>query len=481
MDDLCAGIFEHFIKLVHQESPETILAEFRALFIDGVGARGTTALGVVYQLAFRDREDLYHLALRRCCYIAINNWMAARREEPVRQLVTLLAVPHHRSSAHGSSPSLQRLHGWLQNFVASEDYENLRLFVARHDIELLPPPTGETEATATAHSTALGQSWTRRFAGHLLLERADDPNLSEEERHALREMAQQLRDRFRFDLAMFAVRSQSPRSDRATVVNPTGLGDGALRVVKLLVQSMRRHGYASAANLFLTQTKGLTYEGYKRSLKKYLTFAVPDLGDKPHKRLCEAIDGLYGNRDEEPLTDALHLQTCQRVIALLTTENYREPSRLFVLLLSGGHGLTLVLLLLKVAILCPSARSHLDLCVAKLMRHYGEIDEAECRWVVHFFEMFNVAFAIHSNTVRFDLVAVEDPKHPRDRAPGDGMKGTGGEEAIAVQEPHRSKRKSRPHASDLKGDAKGVDLDRYRVFSQISSPVANPFPPDPSF
>ncbi|MCG9884149.1 MAG: hypothetical protein MH825_01000 [Cyanobacteria bacterium] len=480
MDDLCAGIFEHFIQLVHQEPPETILAEFRALFIDGVGARGTTALGVIYQLAFRDREDLYHLALRRCCYIAINNWMAARREEPVRQLVTLLAAPHHHGSAHSASPSLQRIHSWLQNFVASEDYENLRLFVARHDIELLPPPSEGSEATATATSTALGQSWTRRFAGHLLLERAEDPDLSEEERHALRERAQQLRDRFRFDLAMFAVRSQSPRSDRAAVTNPTGLGDGALRVVKLLVQSMRRHGYASAANLFLTQTRGLTYEGYKRSLKKYLTFAVPDLGDKPHHRLCEAIDGLYGDRDEEPLTDALHLQTCQRVIALLTTENYREPSRLFVLLLSGGHGLTLVLLLLKVAILCPSARSHLDLCVAKLLRHYEALDEAECRWVVHFFEMFNVAFAIHSNTIRFDLVSVEDPKHPRDRAAGDGARETKGE-AIVAQEPNRSKRKGRHRPADLKGDAKGTDLDRYRVFSQISSSVVNPFPPDPSF
>lgn len=464
MDDLCNGLFEHFMVLVHQEPPATVLAEFRALFIDGVGAQNTTALGVIYQLAFRDREDLYRLALRRCCYIAINNWMAARHEDPVRQLVALLV--HHPSpgGAHSSSPSLKRLHGWLQNFVASEDYENLRLFVARHDIELLPPPepNAEVTATATATQSTLGRPWTRRFAAHLLLERAEDPDLSDEERHALQERSQQLRDRFRFDLAMFAVRSQSARGDHAAVVNPTGLGDGALRVVKLLVQSMRRHGYASAANLFLTQTRGLTYEGYKRSLKKYLTFAVPDLGDKPHQRLCDAIDGLYGHRDEEPLTDALHLQTCQRVIALLTTENYQDPSRLFVLLLSGGHGLTLVLLLLKVAILCPSARSHLDLCVAKLLRHYGAIDEAECRWVVHFFEMFNVAFAIHSNTIRFDLVPVDDPTAPGDRA----------KDAIVPTVPEgRSRRKGR----------KGTELDRYRVFSQISSPIANPFSAETPF
>ena len=52
---------------------------------------------------------------------------------------------------------------------------------------------------------------------------------------AARALSQQLKDRFKFDLAMYVARSQSATSPEQLPKNPTALGDNVLMLIKAIV------------------------------------------------------------------------------------------------------------------------------------------------------------------------------------------------------------------------------------------------------
>jgi hypothetical protein len=126
-----------------------------------------------------------------------------------------------------------------------------------------------------------------------------------------------------------------------------------------------------------------------------------------NQKLSEKLAGLYESYHDEQVGEALLLRTCNRVIDYLTTEDHKEPASLFILLLSQGNPITLVIVLLKLILICPNARTHLETCIAKLIEYYVDYPEDECKWVVNFFEIFNITLAIHADNVQYNLIKME--------------------------------------------------------------------------
>jgi hypothetical protein len=205
---------------------------------------------------------------------------------------------------------------------------------------------------------------------------------------------------------MYTARSQAPIAKGQIPKNPTGLGDEVLRFIKMIVAKRGSFSYVNLANIFLEQTRGITYEYFKPSLQKYLIFSVAskDFVDILNKQLSARLEQLYESYHEKQLDEALLLRTCNRVIDYLTTEEGEEPSELFILLLSQGNPLTLVIVLLKIILICPNSRIHLETCIAKLIQYYIDYPEDECQWIVNFFEVFKITFAIHADNVQYNLI-----------------------------------------------------------------------------
>ncbi|MBE9013473.1 hypothetical protein IQ250_25095 [Pseudanabaenaceae cyanobacterium LEGE 13415] len=154
----------------------------------------------------------------------------------------------------------------------------------------------------------------------------------------------------------------------------------------------------------------MNYKEFKQSLQKYLVFSVEQHSDDAialQSKLAEKLDSLYLDYESAPLSDALILRTCNRIIETLTTENRKEPSQLFILLLSQGNPMTLVIVLLKIVLICNASRSHLEAQIATLIRHYEQLSEQDCGWVINFLEIFNVTFAIHAENVQYNLVKMQ--------------------------------------------------------------------------
>ncbi len=381
-------IYNFLLGIVKKWPPEEVLIEFKRLFLYHVDSTDSEAMQAVYEIVFANNEQDFRYTLKRCCYILVNNWDATRHYKPIQELVQVFQDPLvHR---HTHSQTLKRLRQWVHQFSLSSDYEELKLFAAKYEDQTQGP-------------------WTARYTSYLLVPQYIDLQNPIEQREAARALSKQLKDRFKFDLAMYIARSQLSVAPSRAPKNPTALGDEALRLIKAIVARRGPFSYANLANIFINQTSNASYQEFKESLKKYLVFSVEnrELAETLQTKLSERLESLYPAHNREPISHALLLRTCNRIIEYLTTEDQKTPSQLFILLLSHGNPITLVIVLLKIILICKHARTHLEACIATLIRYYQDYPETECTWVVNFMEVFNVTFAIHAENVQYNLVRVE--------------------------------------------------------------------------
>ncbi len=385
-------IYTFLLDIVKKWPPEETLLEFQRLFVYHVDSISKPAMQALDSILQTNNEVEFRNTLKRCCYILVNNWDATRNYKPIQALVK--ALDDAAATQYAPSPMLKRLGQWLGTFAKSTDFEDLRLFASRYEDQGKGP-------------------WASRYTSYLLVPQYIDLGNPIEQREAARALSKQLRDRFKFDLAMYIAKSQIAMPEKTVPKNPTILGDEALRLIKTIVAKRGPFSYANLANIFINQIKYSSYDEFKHSLKSYLVFSVEsrELADSLRSHLSEKLDPLYEDYSRQFISDALILRTCNRVIEYLTTESHAEPSAIFALLLSQGNPMTLVIALLKLILICPYSRTHLEARIADLIRYYQDYSEDQCAWIVNFLEIFNVTFAIHAENVQYNLIKmrVDEP------------------------------------------------------------------------
>jgi hypothetical protein len=410
-------IYSFLLDIVKKWPPEEVLLEFKRLFLYHVDGVTSSAIDAVYELVFTNDAAEFTNTLKRCCYILVNNWDASRQVTSIKALIA--AFNEDLTFRDTTSPTLKRLKLWVDAFRVSQDFADLKLFVARYDRQ------AEDDAP-----------WSNRFTSYLLVPQYINLQNPIEQREAARALAKQLKHQFKVDLAMYVARSQSIQATEIPPENPTALGDDVLRLIKTVVAKRGNYSYLSLSNIFLEQVQNVSYADFKRSLHKYLIFTADQRENAFVKalkvRLSEQLDELYISYESQRISDALILRTCNRVIDFLTTDNRKEPSSLFVLLLSQGNPMTLVVTLLKLILISRNSRLYLEARIADLIHYYENLPEKECLWVVNFLEIFNVTFTIYAENVQYNLIQMD---------------------------PDRKKRKA--WQDEL------ANLDAYRVFSQL--------------
>lgn len=386
------AIYEFLLNLVKQCPPELVLTEFKNLFIHSANTVSSDINQALYRIIFSNNEQEFFNTLKRSCYILINNWNNPKHQPFIQRLVQLLAeLPAQKRTL---SLILKRLGGWLEHFVNSDDYQELKLFAAAFD-----------------HSKE--KHWSQRYTSYLLVSQSANATNSAEQRETAKQVAKQLKDKFKRDLAMYIARSQCALPRENPSKNPTLLGDDVLVLIKRILARKSLFSYANLANIFLNQTYDMNYKYFKRSLRRYLVYSMSnqELAESIKTSLCKHLESLYEIHHEKRVDDALLLRTCNRVIECLTTENQKEPSQLFTLLVLQKNPLTLVILLLKIILICKNSRTHLECCIANLVKYYEELSEEECPWIINFLEIFNIIFTVYAEDVQYNLISPEVSLH----------------------------------------------------------------------
>lgn len=385
------AIYDYLLDIVKTWPPEDVLVEFRHLFIHHVNTASSAILPALYEIVFSNNEQEFCNTLKRSCYILINNWDISRNHESIQQIIKLFSDPILDRST--PSPTLKRLRTWLKKFVASRDFEELRLFTTRYD------------ASDIEH-------WSQRYASYLLVPQYVNLNNSVEQREAARTLSRKLKERFKLSLAFYTALSHPAQSSDRKIENPTFLGDESLKLIKHVVARRGTFNYSNLANIFRNQIKDLSYRSFKNSFKEYLLYTLDTRGvsDVLAKQFIPKLEGLYPSHETKTIDDALLLRSANRLVSYLTTEDRNSPSALFLALMSQGNPLTLVLILLKIVLVCPHVRTHLEARIADLIRYYESYSEEECKWVVIFFDVFNITMTIHAENTDYTLVSMQNIK-----------------------------------------------------------------------
>lgn len=384
-------LYDFFLYSVQTEPVNVVLGTFRRLFVEYTESSTESELPVaLYSIVIANSEQQFLFTLKRVCYILINNWGIQRRPDAIKNLIAMF--DDRILMRPGVSLILKRLRGWMQDFVRSQDFQDLKLFAARYE---------------------QNDHWSSRYTSYLLAPQYLNLDNPLEQREAARNLSSQLKSKFRFDLAMYTAKSQL-ESCITTVDNPTVLGEAAINLVKMLLLQPGQFSYENLANLLHKQCQQLNYWDFKRALLHYLVYALPT---KPitfslKAKLPDSVLPLYRHNNSEPITEALILRTCKRVVDVLTSEDGEKPSTVFSMFLAQGNPLILVILLLKVALFCPHVQSHLELRIASLIRYYEAYSEEDCRWVINFFEVFRITFAVYASGTLYNLVPVTTGDSP---------------------------------------------------------------------
>lgn len=382
-------IYKFLKKLVDSSSPEIVLQEFKNLFIWGYSTDSAEEIQSLYQLLLNNNGQEFKNTLKRSCYILINNWSSRRNYHSIEELIQIL--PEVTAAPPAKSPSLKRLRAWVTDFINSEDYQELKLF-------------------ASPYKNQEKSSWSHRYASYLLVPQYLDSQNPIEQRELARYLSRRLKEKFKLDLAIYTARCNSSQAKEKELSNPTQLGDGVIRLIRQIVSKATLFDYTNQAHIFLQQTRELTYKDFKQSLQNYLVFSFNHLNSLGilDAKLAEKLDKLYENHHSEKLNTDLLLRTCRQVIEWLTTEESHKPSDLFILLTTQESSLTLAIILLRIILICQYVRTHLEICIAKLIHFYEESPEHECQWFIKFLEVFNLVFAIYAENVQYNLVKVKE-------------------------------------------------------------------------
>jgi hypothetical protein len=382
-------IYQFLVEIVQTLTPDDVLREFKSLFIDCLYSDNSDILPEIYRFFITSKEQEFKHTITRCCYIIINNWERSRKYKHIEKLVNLFEELPPWNKTNNRKINIYKK--WLDNFVNSDEYTELKLFAYK---------------SKTKDNTK--SNWTNRYTAYLLVAQSLDTNQSQEEQEAAIKLSKKLKDKFKLELAMYIARCQSAASTSSRYKNPSILGDNVLRIIKMIILKKGVFSYENVAHIFIKQTQGQTLEEFKQSIQKYLFFSVEtkEIVKNIQHYLAEKLSDWKNDCHDEIMDNKLLLRTCNRVIDCLITENGKEPSPLFILLLSQGHSLTLVIVLLKIILICRNARSHLEIRIAHLINYYEQYPEDECKWFINFVEIFNITFAIYAENVEYNLLKI---------------------------------------------------------------------------
>ena len=383
-------VYSFFVEIVKKLPPEDVLREFKGLFIDGLDSEYSDYIPGIYSVFLDEHEQELYNTLKRCCYIIVNNWKSNRKDKYIQDLVNLF-VHENLKIKENNPPVVKTCKIWLDNFAKSKDYKELKLFATKY------------EESSKGH-------WANRYTSYLLIDQSVNNKNPKEQQEAARRLSKQIKEKFKFELAMYIARSQSAVSSTTRYKNPSILGDQALRLIKAIVLKRGVFSHDNIAHIFIKQTENQTLKDFKINLEKYLFFSVENQTSVEtwRQHFAHNLSLWKTDHNQEIITKEFFLRTCNRVIDYFTTENAKEPADLFLLLINQGHALTLVIMLLKIILICKNSRRHLETRIAHLIRFYENYSEEECKGVINFIEIFNITFAIYAENVEYNLIKMEE-------------------------------------------------------------------------
>lgn len=406
-------IYDHLLACVAVDSPEHLVDQFFALFVEGMGYPDreiVTALDNI--LSSPDIEEYFRYILNRCCHILINRWQTnVHCQTFIPVLIDLFEeTPSGRIAEISRGRSVRRLRQIVDNFRDTEQYLALRrlarVIEARH-------PTVTTELNQP--SKPLGTLINRYpyLYEHCLV--TEDSDL--EHQRYIRQMQADAQHKFEVDLSHYVTyrvrhtrlcrqgQQQSARKLRI-IQNPTLLTDQDLvtSIKQFACHRDQGNSYRDEAERFMihAQTGRQTFKTFKQDLHDYITSDVTSsYGQRQfNSLLSDHLARAYADSDGKLLNDFLLVRTCSNLFNFLVVDSSANRQHFIFLDLINNLGVVRTIgLLLKILLICKKVKPFLERRLSLLFNHYESATRDTVTWLVNVLENLNIALSLNFGAV----------------------------------------------------------------------------------
>lgn len=398
------ALYDHLLTFAERETPEQMIARFKALFIDGIGYSHKGAVIALDQiLSSGGIEEYFHYILNRCCHILVNRWYSRPQlHYAIPQLIELLEMtPRSTAREYSRTRQIRQLRQVVEKFVETEQYLTLKRLARL------------VEADQSTHQNRPLGNLIQRYP--YLYEHCLVSEGSPEEHHVnIRRIQANAQRQFEVNLSQYVTyRVRYARFKRQSIAkassrlrpidNPTLLSDREL--VSSLNQFVGRvdngRSYYDSAQVFLRQNRMATFGEFKRDLYDYLNTSAESASSyrKFNKLLAHQLEHIFPQNEDQQVNDFLVIRTCGQLLNFLVLESPTSPQHfVFIDLINNLGPLLTTGLLLKVVLLCRKVKPYLERRLSILFNHYETVSQNNVQWLVKMLENLNIALSVTFGT-----------------------------------------------------------------------------------
>ncbi|MFM7191249.1 MAG: hypothetical protein ACKN9E_18605 [Microcystaceae cyanobacterium] len=397
-------LYDFLIKAVQSDSPETILEDFRVLFVEAREGRHPQMYLALERLV-RDRniDQFFNNFFNRCCHIVINHW---QMQPQTQRFIPQLVEQFQKSSSHGGSSynAANRIRQLVRAFTQSEQFVKIQRIA-----------NIVSAKQVTVGTTSVGTLINRYpyLYDHCLL--GDDS--SYEHRQTVRRIKVQTERKFEVNLSRYVtykvrmVQSQHsglilPQTELINPVkNPTLLSDNELN--KSLKQFVGRvedgKSYKAVSQSFSNHVVHTqTFGAFKDELYDYVLASLDDRYRKGqfNRKLYDLFQHTMPECDQQRPTEFLQMRISSQLLNFLIVESVRQPEHYVFIDLISNMGVTRTIgLFLKIILFCKKVRPYVEKRFSILFNHYESFSREGVPWLVKSLENMQLAFSVHFGKV----------------------------------------------------------------------------------
>ena len=383
-------IYGFFAEIVQEYPALEVLKEFQGIFFNYYSyLQQEQVINAIYQITISRDQEIFLSTLKQVSYLLINNWLQQQEYGQINKLVR--SFIHHQKKVESFDQITNRRNTWIRNFVKSQDYQDLQAFIYQN----------QQDGRCTTFY------WTEKYRYYSLVNQYSNQNNFELQKEAAQILAAKLRSDFKFQLARYITYTQSGLNREYYLHNPTHLGQQLIDIIRTLIVRKSKLNYANLAKIFQEQIPGIEYGKFKNSLHAYIMFSLKK--NEPlelfREKLYMVIQSLVSEENNKLIKDDLVFNSCQVLIEQLTVTNSGKIGDLFKLVANQLNPITFAIILIKIVLISPHSRVHLENKFAHLIKIYQKRGIPECQWLITCLDLYNIIFSIYDEpNIEYNLV-----------------------------------------------------------------------------
>ena len=395
-------ICEHWRKYVQNHDPEEVIAEFQGLFIEGRCDNRFIQEPLEKIITAHDAESKYIYTCSSSFYIIVRFWLKKKLDSKYIWRLLKLFDSQKLTNRHYLRHKKQ-IGSLLQHFLESKYPENFaRIAIAYHT------PVG-IKIDDDLEFKSLLCRYPYLYQQLLLVEK-DFPEIVKfvEQLKAFRnrKFESNLVQHFIYRSRLVEIAKAEQLSSGAgkilrKVANPTLLSHRDLHlIVKKYIKNIDDHGtlYDLSQRFIFENKDKITFLHFKLNLIEYLAYGIiPRNSDYSlSSQLEDILKGLYYQSDDLKINESLILLTCRKLYQkiIIKGSTSKEHQTLLELTTNIGTAQT-AMLLIKIALICPSARVDLEARLANLFVSYESRIVKKNLWLVKLLEHCQVTISLY--------------------------------------------------------------------------------------